>query len=89
LLLDFDYDEEPLPGTYPVAGLGPLRLLQESRVNHLGKLGFRWVYWNLLLAGRDVPLIHGQMTMRGKHGAPPPLAPPTAATPNEQMAPPA
>jgi sulfide:quinone oxidoreductase len=66
LLLDFNYDQEPLPGTYPFAGVGPLRLLEESRLNHLGKLGFRWVYWNVLLPGHAIPLVGSQMTMRGK-----------------------
>jgi sulfide:quinone oxidoreductase len=52
LLIDFDYDTEPLPGHFPLRRLGPLPLLQESRLNHWGKLAFRWVYWNLLLPGR-------------------------------------
>lgn len=56
LLLDFDYDTEPLPGRYPFSHLGPLSLLKETRANHWGKLGFRWVYWNLLLPGRPLPL---------------------------------
>ena len=64
LLLDFNYEQEPLPGSYPVAGLGPLRLLEESHLNHLGKLGFRWVYWNVLLPGHDIPLLKSQMRPR-------------------------
>ena len=52
LLLDFNYDTEPLTGTFPLPGIGPMTLLEESRANHLGKLAFRHVYWNLLLPGR-------------------------------------
>ena len=56
LLIDFDYDTEPLPGRYPLPRLGPFTLLGETAVNHWGKLAFRWVYWNLLLRGRHLPL---------------------------------
>ncbi|MBI3567080.1 MAG: FAD-dependent oxidoreductase [Gemmatimonadetes bacterium] len=65
LLIDFNYDVEPLPGHFPFA-LGPMSLLKESRLNHLGKLAFRWVYWNLLLPGREIPFVGAQMQMRGK-----------------------
>ena len=65
LLIDFNYDVEPLPGHYPVPGIGPFSLLKESRINHLGKLAFRWLYWNVLLPGRSMP-ISAQMSMRGK-----------------------
>lgn len=66
LLIDFNYDVEPLPGEYPVPKLGPFRLLKETRVNHLGKLAFRHMYWNLLLPGRPIPL-PANMSMAGKH----------------------
>lgn len=69
LLIDFNYDTEPLPGTFPIAGLGPMRLLEESRMNHFGKMAFKWVYWNMLLPGRDIPLVGPQMSMRGKQTA--------------------
>jgi sulfide:quinone oxidoreductase len=65
LLIDFNYDVEPVPGRFPLAGLGPFSLLEESRINHLGKLAFRWVYWNALLPGRPIP-ISPQMSKRGK-----------------------
>lgn len=65
LLIDFNYDVEPLPGTYPLPVVGPFSLLKESRVNHLGKLGFRWAYWNLLLPGRPLP-VPNRMSMMGK-----------------------
>jgi len=65
LLIDFNYDTEPLPGRYPLPVVGPFSLLAESRVNHLGKLGFRWAYWNLLLRGRPMP-VPALMSMAGK-----------------------
>ena len=64
LLIDFNYDVEPLPGHFPAA-LG-LPLLRESRVNHLGKLAFQWLYWHALLPGRDLPAIGPTMPTRGK-----------------------
>ncbi len=65
MLIDFNYDTEPLPGKYPVPTVGPLDLLKETRANHLGKLAFRWVYWNVLLPGRPIPL-PAAMSMAGK-----------------------
>ena len=65
LLLDFNYETEPLPGSFPIPGLGPFGLLRERRLNHWGKLMFRWVYWNLLLKGRPLP-IRTPMSMTGK-----------------------
>ncbi|HWC36315.1 MAG TPA: FAD/NAD(P)-binding oxidoreductase [Mycobacteriales bacterium] len=66
LLIDFNYDTEPLPGRYPIPGIGPFTLLEESRANHLGKLGFRAAYWHLLLKGRPMP-VPTLMSMAGKH----------------------
>jgi sulfide:quinone oxidoreductase len=43
-----------------------MTLLDESRVNHAGKKAFPWVYWNLLLPGRHLPL-PTDMSMAGKH----------------------
>ena len=65
LLIDFNYDTEPLPGHYP-SGVG-LPLLKESRLNHLGKLMFQWFYWHSLLPGRDIPGIGSTMPTAGKH----------------------
>jgi len=65
LLIDFNYDVEPLPGRYPLPGVGPFRLLGESRMNHLGKLAFRFLYWNALLPGRPLP-VPGHLSMAGK-----------------------
>lgn len=64
-LIDFNYDVEPLPGMFPMPGIGPFSLLRESRVNHWGKMMFRWTYWNVLLKGKEMP-IPAQMSMAGK-----------------------
>ncbi len=66
LLIDFNYDTQPLPGRYPVPGVGPFRLLEESRFNHWGKRSFRWAYWHILLPGRPMP-VPTLMSMAGKH----------------------
>jgi sulfide:quinone oxidoreductase len=65
MLLDFNYDTEPLPGRFPLPGIGPFTLLEESAVNHWGKLAFRWAYWNLLVKGKELPMDH-RMLMHGK-----------------------
>jgi sulfide:quinone oxidoreductase len=65
LLIDFNYDTEPLPGKYPLPYVGPLSLLEETRANHLGKLAFRHIYWNVLLPGHPVPL-SAHLSMAGK-----------------------
>jgi sulfide:quinone oxidoreductase len=65
MLIDFNYDQEPLPGVYPYPMVGPFQLLKESRRNHWGKLAFRWVYWNFLLPGRHIP-VPNHMSMAGK-----------------------
>ncbi len=64
-LIDFNYDTEPLPGHFPFPGIGPFGLLKESRMNHYGKLLFRWIYWHILLKGKEMP-IASEMTMAGK-----------------------
>jgi sulfide:quinone oxidoreductase len=65
VLIDFNYETEPLPGKFPLAHIGPLDLLKPSRSNHWGKLAFRWVYWHLLLTGKTIP-IPTHMSMSGK-----------------------
>ena len=65
LLLDFNYETQPLPGRYPLPGIGPFALLEESELNHAGKLMFKWAYWHVLLRGRDLPL-PADMSMAGK-----------------------
>lgn len=64
-LFDFNYKTEPLPGKFPFPGLGPFDLVGESNINYWGKMMFKWVYWNLLLSGQDMPL-EPQMNMAGK-----------------------
>jgi len=64
MLIDFNYEVEPLPGRFPLV-IGPLPLLRESRLNHLGKLGFKWIYWNMLMPGRRLP-ISATMSTAGK-----------------------
>lgn len=66
VLIDFNYDVEPLPGRFPLAGIGPLSLLKESEANHWGKMAFRWIYWNQLLAGKELPFVDSKMSMLGK-----------------------
>ena len=65
ILIDFNYDVEPLPGKYPLPGFGPFSLLKESAANHWGKMTFRWVYWNIMLKGGELPF-ESQMSMAGK-----------------------
>jgi sulfide:quinone oxidoreductase len=65
LLIDFNYDVEPLPGKYPWPVVGPFSLLKETRVNHWGKRAFEWIYWNALLPARPLP-VPNQMSMSGK-----------------------
>jgi sulfide:quinone oxidoreductase len=67
LLIDFNYTHEPVEGGFPFAGIGPLRLLKESRMNHMGKLAFKWIYWNVLLKGTHIPFVSATMQESGKH----------------------
>lgn len=65
MLIDFNYETEPLPGRFPIPGVGPFTLLEESHTNHWGKLAFKWLYWNVLLEGKELPMDH-RMAMAGK-----------------------
>ncbi|MFZ1731415.1 MAG: FAD/NAD(P)-binding oxidoreductase [Bacteroidota bacterium] len=65
ILIDFNYDTEPLPGKFPLPGVGPFSLLEETEMNHYGKIMFRWMYWNFLLRGKELP-IESHMSMAGK-----------------------
>lgn len=67
LLIDFNYTHEPVSGTFPFPGIGPLKLLKESHMNHYGKLAFRWIYWNMLIKGKHIPFISTQMQEAGKN----------------------
>ncbi len=64
-LIDFNYTTEPLPGTFPLPGIGPFGLLKNTKMNHYGKVLFRWIYWHILLKGKELP-IEADMTMAGK-----------------------
>ena len=66
LLIDFNYTQEPTTGTFPFPGVGPMRLLKETHMNHVGKLAFRWIYWNMLIKGRHIPFISATMSTAGK-----------------------
>ena len=58
-------NQEPLPGKYPVPGIGPFDLLGETTINHWGKLAFKYMYWDLMLKGIEVPL-PTKFSMAGK-----------------------
>jgi sulfide:quinone oxidoreductase len=66
ILIDFNYHVEPLPGKFPFPVVGPMPLLKPSRVNHWGKLAFRWIYWHMLLPGYPIPFVPARMKMAGK-----------------------
>lgn len=67
-MLDFNYAIEPVHGSYPWPVIGPMKLLENSHLNHYGKMAFKWVYWNLLLTGHlpGDPLVPIQMSLKGK-----------------------
>lgn len=67
LLIDFNYTHEPVEGTFPFSGLGPLSLMKESRMNHFGKLAFKWIYWHMLLRGTHIPFVSATMSEDGKN----------------------
>jgi sulfide:quinone oxidoreductase len=66
LLIDFNYDIEPAGGKFPVPGIGPLTLLRETRINHVGKMVFKWIYWNILLKAIRIPGVPAKMSKLGK-----------------------
>jgi len=69
ILIDFNYDIQPVPGKFPLPVIGPLSLLKETRLNHLGKLAFKPIYWNMLLPGRPIPFVGSRMSTLGKRMA--------------------
>ncbi|MCF6334264.1 MAG: NAD(P)/FAD-dependent oxidoreductase [Spirochaetales bacterium] len=65
-LIDFNYDVPPVQGTFPVPGIGPFSLLKETRMNHMGKLIMKWMYWNIILKGVKIPFMTSKMSLKGK-----------------------
>jgi sulfide:quinone oxidoreductase len=65
-LIDFNYDVEPVEGAFPLPVIGPFKLLKQTWINHMGKLAFRWIYWNMLLKGIPMPGITTKMSLVGK-----------------------
>jgi sulfide:quinone oxidoreductase len=66
-LIDFNYDIQPVPGKFPLPVIGPMSLMRETRLNHIGKLAFKYIYWHMLLPGYPIPLVGSRMSTRGKH----------------------
>lgn len=66
LLIDFNYTQEPVTGTFPIPGVGPLKLLKETQMNHMGKMAFKWIYWNMLIQGRHIPFVSTELDLKGK-----------------------
>ncbi|MEZ5002624.1 MAG: FAD/NAD(P)-binding oxidoreductase [Chitinophagales bacterium] len=66
LVIDFNYEQEPVEGTFPFNKLGPLNLLKESKLNHWGKLAFRQVYWKMILPAKKIPFVGAEMSLKGK-----------------------
>ena len=64
MLIDLNYEVEPLAGHFP--GVVGLPLMKESHLNHLGKLMFQWLYWHVLLPGRSIPGVRSAMPRAGK-----------------------
>lgn len=64
-IIDFNYDTEPLPGYYPIPYIGPFKLLKVNRINHWGKLAFKWLYWKFIVKGKYLP-VSNHMSMAGK-----------------------
>ncbi|WNF37445.1 FAD-dependent oxidoreductase [Bacillaceae bacterium IKA-2] len=67
LLIDFNYDQEPVKGTFPLPGIGPFSLLKETKINHLGKMAFKHIYWYMLLKGIPIPTVPPHMKTSGKN----------------------
>ena len=66
VLIDFNYDTQPVPGKFPMPVIGPMSLLKETYLNHLGKLAFKHIYWNMLLPARPLPMVGSRMSVLGK-----------------------
>lgn len=67
LLIDFNYEHEPVEGSFPFNKIGPLSLLKESRMNHWGKHAFKQIYWRRILRAKKIPFVSADMSESGKH----------------------
>jgi len=68
-LIDFNYEVEPLPGNFPIPGIGPFGLLKDTKINHMGKMAFRNLYWKKLLRGKPLApfnLVRNKLQLAGK-----------------------
>lgn len=65
VMIDFSYEQEPVYGTYPLPVVGPLSLLRETVLNHWAKMAFRFMYYDLMLKGINIPL-PSKFSMSGK-----------------------
>ncbi|GEL08887.1 type III sulfide quinone reductase, selenoprotein subtype [Salisediminibacterium halotolerans] len=66
LLIDFNYDHDPMPGTFPLPKAGPFKLMEETTINHYGKMAFKQIYWRMLLKGVPMPTVPPNMKRSGK-----------------------
>ncbi len=66
LLIDFNYDTEPLTGKYPVPVVGPFSLLKETAHQPPGQAGVPLDVLERAAARPPVPL-PAHMSMAGKH----------------------
>lgn len=66
MLIDFNYEIDPVEGTFPLAGIGPFSLLKETKINHYGKMAFKHIYWKMLLKGTPIPTVPPHMKTAGK-----------------------
>ncbi|MDA8226253.1 MAG: FAD/NAD(P)-binding oxidoreductase [Desulfitobacterium hafniense] len=66
-LIDFNYEYEPVTGTFPLPGVGPFSLLKATKINHLGKMAFKYIYWYMLLRGIPIPTVPAHMKKSGKN----------------------
>ena len=66
MLIDFNYDTEPLPGKYPVPGVGPFSLLEEPQ-QPLGQARVPLDLLERAAARAARSRLPSHMTMAGKH----------------------
>jgi sulfide:quinone oxidoreductase len=69
LLIDFNYEVEPLPGSFPMRYIGPFPLLEETFANHFGKMACNGIYWHLIVSGStpEMPFVPAHKSMVGNN----------------------